>query len=148
MSIKNLKVVLFGEIKNKEYRSLFDYYQKIARKYNRVEVVYRKDPGKGKISSRDLDFLKGEGYSIALDNEGKGLTSEMFDSMLYDRLADMPSVCFVVGNAFGFEEEAKKVFDYKLSLSDMTFPHELAAVVLMEQLFRVGNIHANGSYHK
>lgn len=89
------------------------------------------------------------GSVIALCIEGKQLSSERFAKLLTQELPMRGSaVTFVIGSSFGLAESVKREAFLKLSMSEMTFPHALASVMLMEQIYRSYQIERNTGYHK
>jgi 23S rRNA (pseudouridine1915-N3)-methyltransferase len=89
------------------------------------------------------------GSVIALCIEGKQLSSESFAKLLTQELPMRGSaVTFVIGSSFGLAESVKREAFLKLSMSEMTFPHALASVMLMEQIYRSYQIERNTGYHK
>ena len=86
---------------------------------------------------------------MALCIEGKELSSTELAQMM-DDLPErgFSTVSFVIGGSDGLPEETKKLCNYRLSFSRMTFPHQLMRVILLEQLYRALNINHNGKYHK
>ncbi|MCL4304727.1 23S rRNA (pseudouridine(1915)-N(3))-methyltransferase RlmH [bacterium] len=86
---------------------------------------------------------------VALDSSGRSFSSEQFSAFLQDEmLASTNRLCFVIGGAWGLAPSLLESAAFKLSLSAMTFPHELARVVLYEQLYRALSIWKNLPYHK
>ncbi len=81
--------------------------------------------------------------------EGKQISSPEFSQKIQDvALGGHSTVTFVIGGSFGLSDEVKKRADYKLSMSEMTFPHQLARVMLLEQIYRAFQISSGGKYHK
>ena len=81
--------------------------------------------------------------------EGKQLSSEEFSSLIKNaENSGFSQISFIIGGAFGLSEEVKKVCDFRLSLSKMTFTHRMARILLLEQIYRAENIAAGGKYHK
>ena len=76
--------------------------------------------------------------------EGQTVSSEQFAR----RIEDESHIIFLIGGSFGLHESVKALADWKLSLSPMTFPHHLARVMLLEQIYRAYQISAGGQYHK
>ena len=88
-------------------------------------------------------------YNIAMCIEGKMLSSE--ELALRIKQVSVNGMSFMnifIGSSFGISEEVKKACDMQLSMSPMTFPHQLARVMLLEQLYRAENLQSGGKYHK
>jgi 23S rRNA (pseudouridine1915-N3)-methyltransferase len=115
-----------------------DHYEKLLRRQARVEIVeVREDEAlERRIPER--------AYVVLLDAGGRELSSEAFASFLEQRRQAGLDVVFVLGGPFGTDLERH---DTKLSLGPMTLPHQLARVVLLEQLFRAHKILAGEPYH-
>ena len=88
-------------------------------------------------------------YVFSMCIEGKQLSSEQLaDQILHVTVSGKSSIVFIIGGSFGLSDDVKKLSDFKLSMSKMTFPHQLARVLLTEQLYRAFSINNNGKYHK
>jgi 23S rRNA (pseudouridine1915-N3)-methyltransferase len=114
------------------------HYRRLLAKHARVEVVEVADDAA--LERR----LPERAYVSLLDDAGAAYSSEAFARWLEERRQGGRDVCFVLGGAFG---TALGRFDHRLSLGPMTLPHQLARVVLLEQLFRAHKILANEPYH-
>ena len=102
-----------------------------------------------KEGERILAVLSRKSMKIALCVEGKQLSSEEFSSLIKNaENSGFSQISFIIGGAFGLSEEVKKVCDFRLSLSKMTFTHRFARILLLEQIYRAENIAAGGKYHK
>ena len=102
-----------------------------------------------KEGERILAVLPQKSKKLALCVEGKQLSSEEFSSLLKTaENSGFSQISFIIGGAFGLSEEVKKVCDFRLSLSKMTFTHRIARILLLEQIYRAENIAASGKYHK
>ena len=102
-----------------------------------------------KEGERILAVLPRKSKKIALCVEGKQLSSEEFSSLIKNaENSGFSQISFIIGGAFGLSEEVKKVCDFRLSLSKMTFTHRFARILLLEQIYRAENIAAGGKYHK
>lgn len=102
-----------------------------------------------KEGERILAVLPQKSKKIALCVEGKQLSSEEFSSLIKNaENSGFSQISFIIGGAFGLSEEVKKVCDFRLSLSKMTFTHRMARILLLEQIYRAENIAAGGKYHK
>ena len=115
-----------------------DHYEKLLRRQARVEIVeVREDEAlERRVPER--------AYVVLLDAGGRELSSEAFAAFLEQRRQAGLDVVFVLGGPFGTDLERH---DTKLSLGPMTLPHQLARVVLLEQLFRAHKILAGEPYH-
>ncbi|MDE6004964.1 MAG: 23S rRNA (pseudouridine(1915)-N(3))-methyltransferase RlmH [Oscillospiraceae bacterium] len=108
-----------------------------------------KEIQKALAQESDLIQKNSKGILIALCIEGKQFSSQDFSKLLTQDLPMRDSaVTFVIGSSFGLHESIKKIAFQKLSMSDMTFPHALASVMLMEQIYRAYQIANHTSYHK
>ena len=107
-----------------------------------AEVVLRE-------GERILNATPGNAFKIALDLGGKPASSKDLAQRLSDLgLSGSSRVVFWIGGAFGLAQDVLKAADWRLSLSAMTFPHEIARLVLLEQVYRAFTIIRGESYHK
>ena len=84
-----------------------------------------------------------------LTPEGKMLSSEaLADKMKDVKVSGKSSACFLIGSSFGMAQRVKDRADFKLSMSPMTFPHHLARIMVLEQIYRAEAIQAGSKYHK
>ena len=114
------------------------HYERLLARQARVDVVEVADDEA--VARR----VPGRAYVSLLDDRGSAYDSEAFARWLEERRQGGRDVCFVVGGPFGTELER---CDHRLSLGPMTLPHQLARVVLLEQLFRAHKILAGEPYH-
>jgi 23S rRNA (pseudouridine1915-N3)-methyltransferase len=95
-----------------------------------------------------LDWIKKDEYLVALDEHGKEMNSERFAQFIEARANEsVRTIVFVIGGAFGLDEAVLKEANYKLSLSQLTFPHQLVRLILAEQVYRACSIIRNEKYH-
>jgi len=85
---------------------------------------------------------------VVLDLVGKQISSEGFSTVFAKQMMLGKSIDFIIGGAFGLDEIILKTANIKLSLSEMTFPHQLVKVILLEQIYRAQTILDNHPYHK
>jgi 23S rRNA (pseudouridine1915-N3)-methyltransferase len=115
-----------------------EHYRKLLSRHARVELVeVREDE---QVARR----VPARAYLSLLDADGTAYSSEGFSRFLEDRRQSGRDLCFVVGGPFGLELDA---VDHRLSLGPMTLPHQLARVVLLEQVYRAHKILAGEPYH-
>ena len=87
-------------------------------------------------------------YVITLEIEGKELSSEEFAEKIESIQTINPNIVFVIGGSYGLSDSVKNRSNFRLSFSDLTFPHQLFRVMLLEQIYRVFKINNNETYHK
>jgi 23S rRNA (pseudouridine1915-N3)-methyltransferase len=141
-----IKVVWIGKTKEAAIQVLTDDYLRRISRYADVAGVMVKD------EAAILSLARGERQRerhklVLLDLRGKQLSSEELAEFLdREQMQSLP-LLFAVGGADGFSEQARREAGFVLSLGRMTLPHELARVILLEQLYRVFTILKNHPYH-
>lgn len=95
-----------------------------------------------------LSKINSSDYVVALDVGGKQLSSEKLADNINKWQVHNDSIVFVIGSSWGLADEILKRANFKLSLSEMTFTHTMARVILLEQIYRGFKILANEEYHK
>jgi len=119
------------------YQDDVEHYRKMLAGHAKVDIVeVRQDE---KLPPR----IPERAHVVLLASDGKGFSSEEFSRWLEERRQNGRDVCFVIGGPRGLELEA----DTRLSLGPMTLPHQLARVVLLEQIYRAHKILAGEPYH-
>ncbi len=121
------------------------HYQRLLARQGRLEVVEVPE-GAGEAGAI-LKRIPGEAYVCALDREGDLLTSEEVAAFLEERRMGRTDLCFVLGGPFGLDPAILERSQRSLSFGPITLPHQLARVVLLEQLFRAHKILAGEPYH-
>ena len=158
----DITLITVGKLKEKFYLSAADEYKKRISGYCRFQIVelpeYRlpEDPSPAEIHiglEKEAEQItakipKGAWFCV-LTPEAKTLSSEaLADKLAQIKLGGFSSACFLIGSSFGIAETLKKRADFKLSMSPMTFPHHLARIMVLEQLYRAESIQAGSKYHK
>ncbi|KAA3612218.1 MAG: 23S rRNA (pseudouridine(1915)-N(3))-methyltransferase RlmH [Calditrichaeota bacterium] len=153
-----ISVYVFGKIKTKYWNTACKDFIGRIRHYSTFELrelkdsrFDEKDMGKAieDESGRLLATLPDNAFFIALDSRGKMLDSPGLASLLNEKQNYGPAeVVFAIGGAFGFSKEVLQRANMVVSLSEMTFPHELARVILLEQIYRACTILRGEKYHK
>jgi len=138
-----MKIVAVGKIKEKSIKALCDEYLKRVNFDNKLSIMEVKDSNPKDEGKKILE--KADGFIIGLAEEGKSFTSIEFTEKL--KKINKP-VTFVIGGPEGLSGEVKAHADLLLSLSQMTFTHEMARLFLLEQLYRVETIKKRKKYHK
>ncbi len=136
-------VICQGRLKEKYYLGACEEYMKRLSGYCQPEVIELPEEG-----DPTPKIPKGA-YVIAMCIEGKKTDSPGLAAKLEQvTLEGKSRVCFLIGGSEGLSEPVKQAADWRLSMSDMTFPHHLARVMLLEQIYRAFTITAGAKYHK
>ena len=141
-----IKIISVGKIKDHEIKSkIIDYTERI--KHDAAIQLYTvKDSDKKTEGKKIIEQIKKDiSYTVALSEEGKEYTSKEFAHKI---LQKPTNTLFIIGGPFGLDKTVKEKADIILSLSKMTFSHELAQLFLLEQIYRGISINLNRKYHK
>lgn len=141
-----LKILVIGKLKDKNFQSRIVEYSKWLTQNNKIEILELPDSTKEKENELLLKHIEKENhaYIVALSEDGKELSSRE----LADKLgAIQQKIVFIIGGPYGLTSGVKAKADFIWSLSKLTFTHEFARLILLEQLFRASNIQMGGSYH-
>lgn len=145
--MQKIYFVVVGKIKESFYRDAVAEYVKRLSRFAKVEI--KELPEGSDPEAEAGDILRAcKGYTIALAVEGEKLSSETLAKKLQKLTDAGKDITFVIGSSCGLSERVKSVADYRLSFSDMTFPHQLMRVILAEQVYRAFMINAGATYHK
>jgi len=150
----NIKIVCVGNLKEKYWVEACEEYKKRLSRFCKLTIIEVEE--QNKYSQIPL-ILKKEGELISkaitantavLAIEGKELTSEEFAKFIASQGMDSGEITFVIGGSYGISEEIKMTARHSLSFGKGTFPHNLARVILLEQLYRGFMINEGSTYHK
>jgi 23S rRNA (pseudouridine1915-N3)-methyltransferase len=153
----NVDIITVGKIKSPWVKEGVEYYRKLVGKYVDLTLIHVKEADNARVKPEKamliegesiLDQLDDDAYSIALDVEGKPMSSEQLSRLIESKKHECSRMQFVIGGAYGLDAAVRKGTNTSLSLSKMTFPHELTEVILLEQLYRALSISAGSKYHK
>ena len=140
-----INIICVGGLKEPYWQSACGEYAKRMTSMCKLTVYQERDDA-GIIARLSKDS---RGHAIALCVEGKQFCSQQLASEISAIcLSGVSTISFVIGGAEGLSEEVKRLCTSRLSFSPMTFPHQLARVILMEQIYRALNINSGGNYHK
>lgn len=157
----NINIVAVGSIKEKFFKDAVSEYAKRLSRYvklNIIEVKDEKTPAMAsaleeeKIKEVEAERILSKlpnGYVVALTIDGKKYSSEELAKRMekYDILSK-GNLSFIIGGSLGLHKNVIDRADEKLSFSEMTFPHQLMRVILLEQIYRAYRIRNNEPYHK
>lgn len=152
-----ITLLLVGKTSSAEIKNICHDYTKRINHYVKMEEVVvenstLKTSDKKKIKDYEgeliLKKIAATDYVILLDDKGKELTSLQFAQYLESIFnQSLKNICFVVGGAYGFSDKVYKRANAKLSLSKLTFSHQIIRVIFFEQLYRAFTIMNNEPYH-
>ena len=158
----SLTLLCVGKLKEKFYLDAAAEYQKRLRAYADFSLLELPEeklpdaPSQAQITqalAREADAIRRKipkgSWVCAFAIEGKPLPSEaLAETLARVKKGGKSSACFVIGSSFGLDGDFKRQADFRLSMSPMTFPHHLARVMALEQLYRAEAIQAGSKYHK
>lgn len=147
-----MKIICVGKIKEKFFKDCIDEYLKRLSKYAKLEIIQVNDydydiektiteEGKSILSK-----IKEKDYVITLEIDGNKINSVELSNLIEKNISN--NIVFVIGGSYGLSSDVRKRSNYDLSFSDLTFPHQLFRIILLEQIYRSFKIINNESYHK
>ncbi len=158
----NVQLIVMGRLKEKYMKDFSAEYEKRLSAYckftvTELEPVRLSDNPSPKETENALlkeaqlikSRIPANSYVFAMCVEGRQMSSEAFAKKLGDiALSGKSNIVFIIGSSFGLADEIKRTSDFRFSVSEMTFPHKLARIMLTEQIYRGFSIINNGKYHK
>lgn len=154
-----VNLVCVGKVKEKYFRDAIDEYKKRLSKYCTFNLIEVDEENYSSVSDSVIDKIKNveaeriekrlKGYVVATAIEGEKLSSEKFAKTIKS-LSDggTGEFTFVIGGSYGLSDTVKQKADRLLSFSDMTFPHTMFRLMLIEQIYRAFSIIGGSAYHK
>jgi 23S rRNA (pseudouridine1915-N3)-methyltransferase len=141
-----MTLLTIGKLSTKGMSLLSDHYLKQMPFLKVIELKESHIDQEGKLI---LKKVEPQDVVISLEIEGDMMDSISFSNMLFNQLSDqLNRLILVIGGSDGLSEDVKQRANYRLSISKMTLPHQLARIVLLEQLYRAYKIHQKHPYHK
>ena len=157
----NITLIAVGKLKEKYLRDAVDEYSKRLGAFCKINIIEIDEEkiGDNPSSAQIQNVIEKEGQRIikkipkssniiSLCIEGKEYSSPDFSKLIENISMTSSSICFIIGGSFGLSQAVKERADRRMSMSRMTFPHQLARVVLLEQVYRGYQILSGGKYHK
>ncbi len=153
--------ITLGKLKERYLREAVDEYSKRLSRYCKLDIIeispinLPDKPSQSEINSA----LQKEAQLIekripencivtALCVEGKTYSSEQLAEFVDQNTSNGKNMCFIIGSSYGLSNEVKQKADLNLSVSEMTFPHQLFRIMLLEQIYRAFKINEGSTYHK
>ena len=157
-----ITLIAMGKLKEKFYLNAAAEYEKGMKGYCQFKIIelpetrLPENPSHAEINTgleKEADLILARipksAWFCTLTPEGKMLSSEaLADKLSSVKNSGKSSACFLIGSSFGIAQRIKEKADFKLSMSPMTFPHHLARIMVLEQLYRAESIQAGSKYHK
>ena len=157
----SVKLITLGTLKEDYWREAAAEYEKRLGGFCKIEIVQLKEervadnPSEGEIrraleqeAGKILEQIPKKAFPIALCVEGKQLTSEELADKLGEIAESHGEVCLIIGSSHGLADSVKNACRFRLSVSKLTFPHQLMRVLLLETVYRSLNILKGTKYHK
>lgn len=149
-----IKIITVGKIKEKYLADAINEYLKRLSKYTKINLIEVPDENFDITKTLEtekksiLKYVSEKDYIITMEIDGKELSSIEFARKIDEIQINNSNICFIIGGSYGLSDEIKKMSNFKLSFSKMTFPHQLFRLILLEQIYRAYKINNNESYHK
>lgn len=156
-----ITLITLGKLKEKYLRDAVEEYAKRLSRYCKLDIIelspvtLSDNPSQSEIDTallKEAEIIEKripDGSIVtALCVEGKSNTSEQLAEFVEKNTNEGKNMCFIIGSSFGLSDTVKQKSNLKLSLSAMTFPHQLFRVMLLEQIYRAFKINEGSTYHK
>ena len=140
-----IKIICIGRMRERAYDQKFRKYLEWISRDAKLEIITIKESNSGRVINHINNLKKNNNFIICLSEKGKNFDSISFSKFVF---ACGNKIVFILGNAEGLPIEIIKMSDFNLSLSKMTMPHELANLVLAEQIYRAFSIKKGSHYHR
>ena len=158
----DINVICIGKLKERYWEDAIAEYSKRLKPYCALRITELKESllkkNAGPAEEEEVKFNEGQeilqkigpkDYVITLEIKGKKMSSEQLSEKLSELgLVGSSTIDFVIGGSLGLSPEVSRRADFKLSFSDMTFPHQMMRVILLEQIYRSFKIQRGEPYHK
>ena len=141
----HIKIIYIGRIRERTYDKKFRKYLEWISQDAKLEVITLKESHSDRIINQFNNLKKNNHFIICLSEQGKNFDSISFSNFVFNC---GNKIVFILGNHNGLPLELIKKSDLNLSLSKMTMPHEMANLVLIEQIYRAFSIKKGSNYHR
>lgn len=150
-----IKIICVGKLKENYLKdAIYEYYKRIS-KYTKIEIMEVDDINIGNIANilkkeeeQIIKLIDKKDYVITLEIAGNKINSFDLAKKIDSIFNNYSNITFIIGSSYGLSDNIKNLANYKLSFSDLTFPHQLFRVMLLEQIYRGFKINNNEEYHK
>ena len=153
-----IAILSVGKTDNKLFREIIDEYKKRVNHYIPFEIIYLQDlKNRKSVSEEEQKVQEGEkllkmldttDYIVLLDDKGENYSSTEFARYIEKKMHSVPKrLLFLIGGPYGFSKNIYNIANEKISLSKMTFTHQMVRLIFTEQLYRAMTILNNEPYH-
>lgn len=147
-----IQIISVGKLSSEISLICAKYIKMIGWGLIQTELAHSKKSATHEIKVAEAIFiqskLRPKAVVVSLDLSGKQLCSNKFSKFIEKQMMDSKDIDFIIGGAYGIDESILNISNLKLSLSLLTFPHQLAKLLLLEQIYRAQTIIENHPYHK
>lgn len=143
-----IKIICVGKLKEKYLIDLVNDYKERLNKYHKLEIIELKDSNIKDESIEIKKYISKKDFIITMEINGNKMNSIEFSKKIDNWLMTYSNITFIIGGSDGIDDSIKDISNYKLSFSDLTFPHGLFRAFLVEQIYRSFKILNNETYHK
>ena len=144
-----IRILCLGKIKEEYLKKAIEDYTKRIAKYHKIEIIELKDDEDIlKEESSLLKYIDLNNYNIAMVIDGQKVRSPELAKVIDDIFINYSNITFIIGSSNGLSDKIKSMVQCQMSFGNITMPHGLFRLVLLEQIYRAFKINNNESYHK
>ena len=144
-----IRIICLGKLKEEYLKQAINDYLKRIEKYHKIEIIELKDSENMLLEEQEiLKSINKTDFNIALDIKGSKISSELLANMIDKTFLGYSRINFIIGSSNGLSQKVKSSCQKIISFGDITMPHGLFRLVLLEQIYRSFKINNNESYHK
>jgi len=143
-----IKIICVGKLKENYMIDLVNDYYRRVNKYHKIEIIEVKDSNLKDESLEIKKYIGDRDFVVTMEIEGNKLSSIELSKKIDNLLMTYGNIVFIIGGSDGIDESIKRMSNYSISFSSLTFPHGLFRGILLEQIYRSFKILNNETYHK
>jgi len=142
-----IRILAIGKVKERFTQEWINEFLKRLNKYCKLEIIEIKESNKKKEAEELIKKIRDDEFVIALERVGQQINSEDFSELIKKKIQEK-DICFIIGGPDGLDAEVLQKTKLHLSISNMTFTHQIARLLLIEQIYRAFTIIKGEKYHK
>ena len=143
-----INIICVGKIKESYLKEGINDYAKRINKYHKLNIIELPDSNIEEEGNLILKHISNKDYIITMAIEGKMLSSVELSEKISKTFINYPNITFIIGGSYGIRQDIKDKSHYQLSFSNLTYPHGLFRLILLEQIYRSFKIINHETYHK